>query len=80
MMERRVDHKDPQFETMVRVYRRYQSYKADARALTERGWLVASVIKRARRQHLARYLMLGALAFWFRGKPEIVVTYLRSSN
>ncbi len=77
VMERQADHKVQQFETMVRVYRRYQSYRADARTLAEHGWSVASVTNRYRRPSLGRYLLLGAFAFWLRGKPEIVVTYLR---
>jgi len=65
------------YSTIVRVYKRRESYRADAARLGAEGWTVASVVRRDPPPRFSRYLLLGAWAFWLRGRGQTVVTYVR---
>lgn len=72
-----VGNGERRYNTMARVYKRTESYRADAARLSAEGWTVARVVRRDLPPRFSRYLLLGAWAFWLRGRRDIVVTYIR---
>lgn len=67
-------------ESMVRVYTKPEDYSRDAAKLAKDGWVAAQVTERQPRRGCGRILLMGVIfAFIFPPKPELVVTYTRTT-
>lgn len=65
-------------QTMVRVYKRTETYQQDAQLMADGGWRVVNVVERQPRVGALRRFFL---ARWLKYNPpyaELVVTYGRS--
>lgn len=70
----------PTFETMVRVYKDTHSYQDDASKLAKKGWQPTTVTERKPRAGCLRLALLWWLVLIIPPKPELVVTYQRSTE
>ncbi len=66
-------------ESHVVVYKNPKAYEKDAPKLAKKGWKVESVTERKPRAGIGRLLSLGFVTMIFPPKPELVVTYSKST-
>jgi hypothetical protein len=66
-------------ETMVRVYKKPKDYERDAAKMAKDSWSAESVTERRPRSGIGRIATLGFGSLVFPPKPELVVTYARTT-